>query len=155
MWWWLGCDSNEVQNQLFFFFFLFKDFYIFIHERHRERGRDIGRGRGRLPVRRLMWDSIPVPQDHDLSQRQTINHWVTQASQINYFSKTNLENSSTFSCDWVKFQSLKVSWSGPRFSAWDSVISSTALILSCTPSQLPDFMGIPYMLILTITSSLL
>ena len=24
-----------------------------------------------------MWDSIPRPQDHDLSQRQTLNHWAT------------------------------------------------------------------------------
>ena len=41
--------------------------------RDRERDRDTGRGRSRLPAGRLMWDSIPGPQDHDLSQRQTFN----------------------------------------------------------------------------------
>ena len=44
--------------------------------RDRERGRDIGRGRIRFPeggAGNLMWDSIPGPGDHDLSQRQTLN----------------------------------------------------------------------------------
>ena len=36
--------------------------------------RDIGRGRSRLPVGSLMQDLIPGPWDHDLSQRQTLNH---------------------------------------------------------------------------------
>ena len=53
---------------------IFKRFYLFIHERHTERGRDTGRGRSRLPVGSPMWDSIPGPQDHDLSQRQMLNH---------------------------------------------------------------------------------
>ena len=35
----------------------------------RERGRD--RGRSRLPVRSPMWDLIPGPWNHTLSQRQT------------------------------------------------------------------------------------
>ena len=48
--------------------------YLFIHERHRERGRDTGRGRSRLPAGSPMWDSIPGPQDHDLYQRQMLNH---------------------------------------------------------------------------------
>ena len=43
-------------------------------ERERERGRDTGRQRSRLPVGSLMWDSIPGPQDHDLSHRQKLNH---------------------------------------------------------------------------------
>ena len=30
-----------------------------------------------------MWDSIPGLQDHDLSQRQTLNHWATQVSPEN------------------------------------------------------------------------
>ena len=46
--------------------------------RDRKRGRDIGRGRSRLPTGSLMWDSISGPPDHDLSQRQTLNHWTTQ-----------------------------------------------------------------------------
>ena len=29
----------------------------------------------------LMWNSIPGPQGHDLSRRQTLNHWPTQVSQ--------------------------------------------------------------------------
>ena len=38
-----------------------------------ERGKDIGRGRSRLPAGSPMWDSIPGPQDHALSQRRRIN----------------------------------------------------------------------------------
>ena len=49
-------------------------FYLLIHERHREKGRDIGRGKSRFPMGSLMQDSIPGPQDHDLSQRQMLNH---------------------------------------------------------------------------------
>ena len=41
----------------------------------RERGRDIGKERSRLPEQGARCrDSIPRPQDHDLSQRPTINH---------------------------------------------------------------------------------
>ena len=36
--------------------------------------RDIGRERGRLPVGNLSQDSIPEPEDHDLSQKQMLNH---------------------------------------------------------------------------------
>ena len=43
---------------------------------HTERGRGIGRSR--LPMGNPMWDSIPGPQDHNLSQRQTLNYWATQ-----------------------------------------------------------------------------
>ena len=51
--------------------------------RHREREADTGRGRSRLPMGSPMWDSIPGPQDHTLSQRhQTLNHWTTQASHL-------------------------------------------------------------------------
>ena len=38
---------------------------------YRERHRDIGRGR---TVRSLIQDLIPGPQDHDLRQRQVLNH---------------------------------------------------------------------------------
>ena len=58
------------------YIFLFKkkerDF-IYLFTRPRERGRDIGR-RSRLPAGSLMPDSILGPQDHALSQRQTVNH---------------------------------------------------------------------------------
>ena len=45
-----------------------------MRDTHRERGRDTGRGRNRLHTGSLMWDSIPGLQDHDLGQRQTLNH---------------------------------------------------------------------------------
>ena len=68
----------SIWNNLFLFFNYFKDFiYLLIHERHTERGRDVGRGRRRLPARSLMQDLIPGPQNHDLSQRQMLNHWAT------------------------------------------------------------------------------
>ena len=55
--------------------FFFKDF-IYLFMRDTERTRDIGRGRSRLPAGtgNLMQDLIPGPWDHDLSQRQTLNH---------------------------------------------------------------------------------
>ena len=40
----------------------------------REAKTDIGRRRSRLPTESLMQDSIPGPWDHDLSQRQMLNH---------------------------------------------------------------------------------
>ena len=43
-----------------------------MHERHRERGKDTGRGRSRPHAGSPMWDSIPGPQDHTLSRRQTL-----------------------------------------------------------------------------------
>ena len=54
--------------------------YLFIYslKRHRLRGRDTGRGRNSLLVGSLIRDLIPGPQDHDLSQRQMLNHWATQ-----------------------------------------------------------------------------
>ena len=63
---------------------------LFIHERHRERGRDTGRGRSRLLLGSLMRDSIPGPQNHDLSQRQILNHWVTQVPLRNRIKKKKL-----------------------------------------------------------------
>lgn len=54
----------ELQSQIFsFFFFPFQDF---IPERQRQRPRQ----RSRLPTRSRMWDSIPGPRDHALSQSQ-------------------------------------------------------------------------------------
>ena len=70
-------------NTLFkkkFFFFI----YLFM-ETHRERGWDTGRGRSRLPAGSLMRDSVPAPQDHDLSPRQMLNSWATQAYLLFFF----------------------------------------------------------------------
>ena len=53
--------------------------------RQRGRGRDTGRGRSRLPWGSLMRDSIPGPQDHDLSQRQMLNCWATQVPLPTHF----------------------------------------------------------------------
>ena len=57
---------------------------LFIYSWEAQREADIGRGRSSLPARSLMWDSIPGPRDHDLSQRQTLNHWATQVSLLSY-----------------------------------------------------------------------
>ena len=53
-------------------FFFFLRFHLFIHDRHTERGRDTGRGTSRHHAGIPMPDSIPEPQDHNLSQRQTL-----------------------------------------------------------------------------------
>ena len=66
-----GIEIREVSKGNIFF----KDcIYLFIHERHRVRGRDIGRRRNKIPMGGLMWDLILGPWDHDLSQRQILNH---------------------------------------------------------------------------------
>ena len=52
-----------------FLIFLKILFYMFMRDTERERGRDTGRGRCRLSLGSLMQDSVPGPQDHDLSQR--------------------------------------------------------------------------------------
>ena len=54
---------------------LSQDFiYLFRRNTERERGRDTSRGRSRLHAGSLMQDLIPKLQDHDLSQRQMLNH---------------------------------------------------------------------------------
>uniref|UniRef100_A0A452VNT4 Cystathionine beta-synthase n=1 Tax=Ursus maritimus TaxID=29073 RepID=A0A452VNT4_URSMA len=53
------------------------EFYLFIYLTASERGntgRGSGRGRSRSQQRSLMWGSIPGPQDHVLSRRQTLNN---------------------------------------------------------------------------------
>ena len=65
--------------------YIFLKIFFFFHEKPGERGRAIGRGRSRLPTRSLMRDSILGRQDHDLSQRQALNHCATQAFQIKIF----------------------------------------------------------------------
>ena len=73
----------------------FQRFYLFIHERHTERGRDTGRGRSRLPAENLMQGCIPGLRDHSLSQRQTLNHWATQASLSGQNSQTIFKQGET------------------------------------------------------------
>ena len=77
---------EETSNILKFLLisFLKKDF-IYSWETQRERGRDVGKGRRSLPAGSLMRDSIPGPSDHDLSQRQMLNHWATRAWEISNF----------------------------------------------------------------------
>ena len=66
--------SQSSRNQLIFQLgstrksseYFFNIFYLRIHKRYRERSRDRQR------------ESIPGPQDHVLSQRQTLNHWASQ-----------------------------------------------------------------------------
>ena len=53
---------------------------LFICSWETQRGRDTGRGGSRLHAGNPMWDSIPGPQDHALSWRQTLNCWATQVS---------------------------------------------------------------------------
>ena len=45
-----------------------------MRDAERERGKDGGRGRSRLHAGSPMWDSIPGLQDHDLGERQALNH---------------------------------------------------------------------------------
>ena len=54
--------------------FVLKILFIYLFMRHRETGRDLGRGRNRLPAGTPIQDSIPGPWDHDLAQRQALNH---------------------------------------------------------------------------------
>ena len=46
--------------------------------RDTERGREVGRGRSRVPTGSPMYNLILGPQDHNLSQRQMLNHWATK-----------------------------------------------------------------------------
>ena len=63
-----------IQHSKLLYFFLI----LFIHERHTERSRDTGRRRKRVPVGSPMWNWIPGPWDHDLSQMQMVNHRAIQ-----------------------------------------------------------------------------
>ena len=52
-----------------------KIFYLFIHERHREKERQRHRQREKqAPCRESDVGLDPGPRDHDLNQRQTLNH---------------------------------------------------------------------------------
>ena len=63
----------------FLIYFLKAFIYLFM----RDTGRQGHRGKSRFPAGTLMQDWIPGPQDHDLSQRQVLNHWATQVPQGN------------------------------------------------------------------------
>ena len=58
------------QKRDFLSFFVYVRFYLFIHERDREAETQAEGEAGSLWS--LMQDSIPGPQDHDLSQRQML-----------------------------------------------------------------------------------
>ena len=60
--------------------FFFKILFIYSWKTHREKGRDTGRGRSKFHSQSPLWDPIPGPRDHALSQRQTLNRWATQVS---------------------------------------------------------------------------
>ena len=77
-------------------FFLF--FKCFIYPWETQRERDIGRGRSRLPMGSHLWDLISGPQDHDLSQKQILNHWATPVSQNSNILEANWINHFQLSC---------------------------------------------------------
>ena len=56
--------------------------------RDTEGGRDTCRGRSRRPVRSLMGDLILGPRNHDLNQRQMLNHWATQVPCLPSWKQT-------------------------------------------------------------------
>ena len=51
----------------------FLKYFIYLFMRDTQKGRDLGRRRSRLLAGSPIWDSVPRPRDHDLSQRQTLN----------------------------------------------------------------------------------
>ena len=75
------CTNNgHHYNVSFLLFLFFLRFYLFWErerKRARVRGKGQGRKRSRLPAKQggLTWGSIPGPQDHDLTHRQTLK-WL-------------------------------------------------------------------------------
>ena len=66
-------DSTLIDSMQFYLILFLKNvIYLFMGDT--ERGRDISRGRSRLPAGSLMQDSLPGPQDHDLSLTHMLNH---------------------------------------------------------------------------------
>ena len=90
----------------------FKDFiYLCMRDTQREAGSNIGRGRSRLPAGSPMWDSIPRPWDHALSQKQLLNHWATQVSQKPFPSyATDLVCSKSVPSPFLSAIALFVKW---------------------------------------------
>ena len=91
--------------------------------------RDLGRGRNSLPVTSPMWDLIPGPWDHDLSLRQTLNHWATQEPQ-------ELSIQEQTAC---VFEHA----SDPPQSPWSSIsLCQNVLVLSLLQGELPLFIQV-------------
>ena len=67
--------------------------FIYSWEIQRERQRHRQKKK-QAPAGSLMWDSIPGPQDHNLSQRQMLNHWATQVPQRGSILKGKMNNFS-------------------------------------------------------------
>ena len=94
--------KSQVVISKFSFYFI-----IYLLMRDTKRGRDIGRGRSRLPEGSLMWDSIPEPWDHHLTQRQMLNHWATQMPlHFKLFWSLNLFLLVSYFLQWNKVRGL-------------------------------------------------
>ena len=89
--------------------FFLKILFIHLWETQRE-SRDRGRGkRSRLHTGSPMQDSIPEPRDHALGQRQTLNCWATQASQVYILSVWICQhNYDIIFCSILKEESIKM-----------------------------------------------
>ena len=112
----------------FTFIFLFFKKYFFIYSWKTQKGRDIGRGRSRFPVGSPMQDSIPGPQDHDLSQRQTLNHWSHPGTP------GVLQFNIGLICPWGPHVVGRVNRHSTSQEIWDQV---------CRHSSLPRHLGNP------------
>ena len=75
--------------------FIFLKDYLFIYSRDTQREAETSAEGEADSGRSLMQDSIPGPWDQDLSQRQALNHWATEASQKHWLS---FPFPITFSC---------------------------------------------------------
>ena len=73
----------------------FKDFCLFTTDRERQRHRQREK---QVPHGEPMWDSIPGPRDHNLSRRQTLNRWATQASLQHFHF---IQNSANFCSSFI------------------------------------------------------
>ena len=74
--------------------------------RNTQREAEIARGRSRLPVGSLMWDLIPGPWEHDLSQGQSLSHLATQVPPV----ENLLTLSAFFPCLFVCSKSFRVKY---------------------------------------------
>ena len=90
-------------------FFLKKILFIWHKERERENKQGewvSGRGRGRSKLPRAgipMWDSIPEPQDHDLSWRQMLNQLSHPGLTNRKFLKMIKMNINKHKCMYLLF----------------------------------------------------
>ena len=82
-WNWASLNLSVYHQSIFICLFV----YLFMRDTEKERGRNTGRGRSRLPAGSLMWDLMwdPILRLLDLSRRQTLNRWTTQASRYSKF----------------------------------------------------------------------